>query len=60
LQIDARLEGHVVDCPNCKQETRVPLWSRKPSPTGRLSLAEIDFLTGPGEDEADAGSRAYG
>ena len=60
LQIDARMEGRALDCPKCKQETRVPLWSRKPAPTGRLSLAEIDFLSGPVEDETDGASRAYG
>lgn len=47
LQIDARMEGRWVECPNCNREARVPVWSRRPPPTGALTPAELDLLTAP-------------
>jgi len=49
LQIDARYEGRSVECPECRHEARVPIWSRRLAPPGRLIAAEIDFLTAPAE-----------
>ena len=46
MQIDARWEGHSVDCAKCKRRVEIPYWSRKAPGKGQLSAAEIDFLTG--------------
>jgi hypothetical protein len=51
MLIDARWEGHSIDCPKCKRGVEIPYWSRKAPVKGQLSAAEIDFLTGELEME---------
>ncbi|MDP9292040.1 MAG: hypothetical protein M3O82_06740 [Verrucomicrobiota bacterium] len=45
LEIDARCEGLEVECPQCRQSTLVPRWSREAHAAVSLTTAEIDFLT---------------
>ncbi len=45
IQIDARGEGHAVNCPRCTQETVVPRWSGHEPGEVTLSDAEVEFLT---------------
>lgn len=47
LEIDARCEGLEVECPECRQSTVVPRWSRETHAAVSLTTAEIDFLTEP-------------
>ena len=47
LKTDARFEGRFVQCPECEEDVRVPIWSRRVPPPGRLTTAEIDFLSAP-------------
>lgn len=57
LRIDARLEGHSVDCPKCAHSICIPRWSTAPPAPRRdpialaaeLTEAEIEFLSGPQE-----------
>ncbi len=52
IQIDARWEGRVVNCPKCQRPASVPRWSRRPGiSTVTLSPAEVDYLTGSTEVE---------
>lgn len=57
LRCDVECEGHHVNCPGCQQKLEVPGWSRSLEPQGRLSEAEVGFLsssdrTGAGIDPA--------
>jgi hypothetical protein len=46
LRVDARCEGHELNCPRCQAVARVPRWSRSLASATRLCPEEIEFLSG--------------
>ena len=56
LRIDARWEGRDITCPECKQTTAVPRWSRRAPIAVSISAAEVEFLTGSIKTDGQPGT----